>query len=251
MSDLVLIENFDLSIFEVVNGKVNLTKICQHFGKEIKEWSKLITSKKFLTALEKSEGGKSPIEIIKGGSGEQGTFGTREVALKVAQWISPDFEVFCIKQIDTLLQTGKVELQPNTPSNDIRVVARQLLDELDKKDLIIKEKQEIIESQKPAVDFHKTVNNAINSVTVADFAKILGTGEIKLYKWLRLNEYLMSKPNNRPYQRYLDGGYFKVIEKTFKDQSTGEDKTYFQTLITGKGQTYLTKKFNQSLLLLN
>ena len=133
--------------------------------------------------------------------------------------------------------------QIQKPILDIRIVARQLLDELDKKEIIIQEKNQLLEAQKPAVEFTNQVNNAINSITVQDFAKVLGTGEIRLYTWLRENSFLMSKPRNRPYQNFIELGIFKVIEKTYKDLSTGESKIYTQTLITGKGQTYLTKKY--------
>lgn len=250
MSQLVLIENFDLSIFEVKDQMVNLTKIGKHFGKDVNTWLKSKKVQEFITKLN-TISDKQNLTIAKGGDVgvvEQGTFGTEKVALKFAEYISTDFEIWANDKIHTLLNKGKVELQ--TTSNNLVINAdflEQVTKQMRKLEL---EKQEIIEKTKPAVEFQQTVNNAINSITVADFAKILGTGEIKLYKWLRLNEYLMSKPNNRPYQKYLDSGHFKVIEKTFKDQMTGEDKTYFQTLITGKGQTYLAKKFNQSLLLL-
>lgn len=57
---------------------------------------------------------------LKGGNGEQGSFTPyREVALKLAQWISPEFEIWCIEQIDTLLQKGKVELTKQAPSYQI------------------------------------------------------------------------------------------------------------------------------------
>lgn len=247
-------QEFDLSIFEVVDGKVNLTKVCQYFGKNINDWTKTKQTKAFLAAFTRSKAETNIIVSLKGGSGEQGSFTQyREVALKLAQWISPDFEVWCIEQIDTLFQTGKVELQPaQQQSLDIRMVARQLLDELDKKDLVIQEKNQIIEEQRPAVQFKEAVSNSINSITVADFAKIIGSGEIKFYSWLREKGYLQFHPKNRPYQEFIDRGYFKVIEKTYSDQSTGESKTYFQTLITGKGQEYLTKKWqNQTNQIIN
>lgn len=40
MKDLSLEMGFDLSMFEVKDGKVNLTKICKHFNKNINDWSK-------------------------------------------------------------------------------------------------------------------------------------------------------------------------------------------------------------------
>ena len=102
---------FDGSIFEVVDGKVNLTKICKTFDKSVNEWKRLPSTQAFLKVLE-SDMGESPITTFRGNNGkEQGTFGNRQVALKLAQWISPEFEVFCIQKLDELFQTGKTELK--------------------------------------------------------------------------------------------------------------------------------------------
>jgi hypothetical protein len=71
---------FDLSIFEVKDGLVNLTKICKYFGKDVNEWKRLPNTKRFLDTY--ADMGESPIDTIRGGSGEQGTFGDRTIALK-------------------------------------------------------------------------------------------------------------------------------------------------------------------------
>lgn len=128
MSKNIITQNnqpiFDLSIFEIVDGKVNLTKLAQSQNKDIREWNKLKSTKAFLSALEEGAGDSTHLKIIDG----VGTFGTREVALKVAQWVSSKFEVFCIKQIDTLLQTGKVELsKPTSILDSSRAMANQML----------------------------------------------------------------------------------------------------------------------------
>ena len=46
--------------------------------------------------------------------------------------------------------------------------------------------------------------------------------------------------NNIPYQKYVDNGYFEVIE-VVKATPWG-DKVFAKTLITGKGQIYLVQK---------
>jgi anti-repressor protein len=234
-------EHFNLSIFEVINGKINLTKIAKNFGKVVSNWTKSQTTKDYLSAFESDiPNGASALISQKGGDGEQGTFTEhREVALELCRWISPRFAVWANKQIDTLLQTGKAELQPTKKLSTLDLL-KEAVNEIEKLEA---EKQQIIEETKPAVQFQLTVNNAINSITVADFAKIIGTGEIKCYDYLRKAGFLMNYPKNRPYQTYIDRGYFKVIEKTRTDHSTGESITYFQTLITGKGQTYLSKQY--------
>lgn len=103
-----------------------------------------------------------------------------------------------------------------------------------------------LEQAKPAIEFTKTVSNAINSITIQEFAKICGTGRIRMFTWLRENEYLMQ--NNQPYQRYLENGYFKFVEKSY--QKNGEDYVYFQTLVTGKGQINIQKKWLETPVLL-
>lgn len=102
---------FNLAIFEVKNNKINLTKICQSFSKDIREWTKLKSTKAFISALEKDEGDSTHLEVIHG----VGTFGTREVAIKLAQWISAEFEVFCITKLDELFQTGKTQIETRKP----------------------------------------------------------------------------------------------------------------------------------------
>jgi len=94
-----------------------------------------------------------------------------------------------------------------------------------------------LEKAKPAIEFTKSVQNSINSITIQEFAKICGTGQKRMFFWLREEGFLMSK--NQPYQKFLDNGCFKFIEKSYL--KNGENMTYFQTLITGKGQISLQK----------
>jgi hypothetical protein len=161
MSDLVLIENFDLSIFEVVNGKVNLTKICQYFGKNINDWTKTKQTQAFLRAFARSKAETNIIVSLKGGDNEQGSFTPyREVALKLAQWISPEFEVWCIGKIDQLLQSGKVELQPapqrQLPTNYIEALESLLESEKSKQKLQLENKQQASEIQGLANNLKET-----------------------------------------------------------------------------------------------
>lgn len=106
------------------------------------------------------------------------------------------------------------------------------------------EKQAVaIADMTPKAEFHDAVTEAINSQPIRDIAKVLGTGQNRMFKWLRDTGILMS--NNTPYQRFVDEGYFRVVEKSYKDQ-VGEAHTYTRTLVTGKGLTYLQKKWAQA-----
>jgi Rha family phage regulatory protein len=100
-----------------------------------------------------------------------------------------------------------------------------------------------IEADKPKVEFHDHVAEAINCQTIDEVAKVLGTGQNRLFAWLR--DAGMLKPGNLPYQRFVDEGYFRVVERQFKDKR-GESHTYTRTLVTGKGLAYIQKRFTDS-----
>ena len=113
--------------------------------------------------------------------------------------------------------------------------AHKQLVELETRPLI-----ETIEEQKPLVDFASTVHEAGNAITIGEFAKILREEKgIKIGRnilFQRLREFKVLDKKNLPYQKFLDKGWFKVIEKTMKVDNDEDFRLYVQTLITGKGQ---------------
>ena len=72
----------------------------------------------------------------------------------------------------------------------------------------------------------------------------INIGRNRLFTLLRNHKILMN--DNQPYQRYIDAGYFKVNEYTYKN-SSGESKTNRQTFVTGKGQLYIVNKVKKIL----
>lgn len=91
----------------------------------------------------------------------------------------------------------------------------------------------------PKIQCFNELMDSKNAISFANFSKIIGIGEIKLFAMCREAGILMI--NNKPYQKHIDAEHFRVVEKTF---NKGNYKTsYSQTLITPKGQAYLTKKF--------
>lgn len=90
----------------------------------------------------------------------------------------------------------------------------------------------------PKVVAYDKLMDTHNNISVKEFGKIIAMGEKTLFEWLRSNKYLMS--DNMPYQRYIDRGYFEVVEKTYT--TNDREKSYTQTLITPKGQGYLSNK---------
>jgi len=119
----------------------------------------------------------------------------------------------------------------------------ELLQNLKKEKLKRKELEKKVIELKPKAFFADVVSNAEDAILIRDFAKLISKddfsiGEKRLFKWLRENGYLMK--DNKPYQKYVDMGIFKVIERSRTDDKG--TKIFHTTKITGKGQIYLQKK---------
>ena len=112
---------------------------------------------------------------------------------------------------------------------------------------LAEERQRLLEQQKPKVEFAETVERSDGTLAIGEFAKLLPKewkiGRNKLFKWLRDNKYLMK--DNVPYQRYVNEGLFEVIETV--SQYDSQDYINLLTLITGKGQLYVTGKLKETL----
>lgn len=107
--------------------------------------------------------------------------------------------------------------------------------------------EEKIEQQKPLVDFANQVTDTTDLIDMKTMAKLLkdnniNIGRNRLFEFLRIKKILMK--DNQPYQQYVDSGYFKVNEYTYTNPF-GQTKTNRQTLVTGKGQLYITKKVKE------
>ena len=70
------------------------------------------------------------------------------------------------------------------------------------------------------------------------FSKVVGIGRTKLFAKLRELNFL--RADNTPYQRYIDNGYFRVIESSYTQNDT--TRIYTKTMILPKGQKYIKNK---------
>lgn len=246
--------NFDMSIFEVVDGKVNLTKICKYFNKDINEWKRLPNTQRFLKAYIKGKQGMG-LSLILGRGKEQGTFGDRRIALKLAEWISVEFEIWANEKLDTLLQDGTVSInnQSTALPTNYKEALKALLIEVEKNEQLTLESEE----NKPKIDFADNIAGSVNNILIGEFAKLLpakwNLGENNLYKLLREKNILLSgdprllrKYNtdwNKPAQEHIKNGNFKVKEIPY--EVGDKTKTGRTTTITGKGQLFLFKKLKE------
>ena len=98
----------------------------------------------------------------------------------------------------------------------------------------------------PRAAFADRVAGAEGTHTIAAAAKILGTGQNRLFSWLRMQGYIIHGTCT-PYQQHLDAGLFRVVERVFTDQD-GQDHIKAKTLVTGKGMLAIQRRMDADLL---
>jgi len=100
----------ELSGKVIPHGYVNVTQICKANGKKLSDWSRLKRSNDYIEALSMETGIPASallVEIEGTAKGRdatfQGTFAHPEVAISIASWISPKFEVWANKCIRAVI----------------------------------------------------------------------------------------------------------------------------------------------------
>ena len=112
----------------------------------------------------------------------------------------------------------------------------QLLLEVDKNEKLELENKEM----KPKADFFDSVADSKTAISMNEVAKVLnvkGYGRNNLFEFLRENKILQN--NNVPYQRYVDNGWFRVIEQKY--MKNGEPVVTTKTLVYQKGVDAIRK----------
>lgn len=93
-----------------------------------------------------------------------------------------------------------------------------------------------IEEMQPKADFYDDVadsNNTCDMQTVAKTLNFKGVGRNTLFEILRDNKILQY--DNIPYQKYVDRGWFRLIETKYHDKKTSEPRVSFKTVVFQKG----------------
>lgn len=139
-------------------------------------------------------------------------------AKKFKRWITSEV-------LPSIRKTGSYSLEiPKDYPSALRALADQC---------------EINRIMKPKADFYDTVASTDSLLSMNDTAKILnmGIGRNRLFKFLRDKNILMK--DNMPYQRYVDAGYFKVVESYYMagDNSVVSKTTY----VRQRGVDYIRK----------
>lgn len=154
-------------------------------------------------------------------------------AKKFKKWVTSDV-LPSIRKHGGYLTPQKIEeilINPDTIIN----LATQLKEERLKR----KEAERLNEINRPKVEFFDTVADSKTAVSMNEVAKCLDfakMGRNNLFKFLRDKNVLMN--NNLPYQQYIDGGQFRVIEQKYTGKD-GMPQISYKTLVYQKGLDYI------------
>lgn len=106
---------------------------------------------------------------------------------------------------------------------------------------IISQKDKQIEEMQPKADFFDAVADSKTAISMNEVSKVLGIkglGRNNLFEFLRDNAILDRW--NVPYQKYIDCGWFRVIEQKYT--KNGEEHISIKTLVYQKGVEAIRRK---------
>ena len=98
---------------------------------------------------------------------------------------------------------------------------------------------------KPAAAFAYQLCSSQDTIDIGNCAKVLNRriGRNNLFEFLRNKKVLQS--DNIPYQKYIDSGYFRVIESKYVTPA-GETKICLKTVVFQKGVAYINKLLKEA-----
>jgi len=129
------------------------------------------------------------------------------------------------------LQASKFDI-PQTYSQALLLASKQAQQ--------LQEQKEVLEQQKPKVEFYDVVTQSKDTIDIGTVAKVLNKniGRNNLFKLLRDKGVLTL--NNMPKDEYVKKGYFKVCENKY-NLPDGSVKIGLKTVVFQKGLDYINK----------
>lgn len=144
--------------------------------------------------------------------------------------------------IPNIRKTGGYNLPQTYPE-----ALRALADQAEKAEKLLIQNNELQlanQEMKPKADFFDAVAGSKKAMSMEEVAKVLsypGVGRNKLFEILR-NQNILQK-DNIPYQKYIDSGYFRVIEQKYN--AGDEVRINIKTLVFQKGVDFIRKTLDK------
>lgn len=234
------------------NVMVNATEMAKPFGKRCNDFLSTKQTNELIDSLSAKTGiPATGLVTVNQGGNNQGTWMHEDLALIFAQWLSPDFYLWCNDRIKELLQYGMTATQPtleqmiNNPDLVISL-ATQLKNERDEKQRLqaqAEQQQVTIELQEneikksaPKVNYYDETLQSVNTMTTTQVAKEVGMEAFTLNKILKEKGIIYKQSGQwmfcTPYSRW---GLHSTRTQTFT-RSDGSVGTSVYTVWTQKGR---------------
>lgn len=134
---------------------------------------------------------------------------------------------------------GYVPLSAEDDEKTILAKAVRILNRtLEQKDVLLRRKEELLEEQRPKVEFADALTTGDGCILISELAKLLTrngfvTGRTRLYRWMREHGYIF-KRSTEPIQMWVERGIFAQSVTVIKTNHGTEERV--TTKVTGKGQ---------------
>lgn len=235
---------------------VNATEMAKPFGKRSNDFLSSKSTKELICSLSIKTGiSATDLVIVNQGGNNQGTWMHEDLALVFAQWLSPDFYLWCNDRIKELLTTGVT-----TVANDDEAIAyamsvlQKRLEQAKVEKAMLEAdnaaKEETIELQQkelaqaaPKVQYVDTVLQSVNTYATNLIAKEMGMSAETLNK--RLKEKGIQYRQSGVWvltSKYQNKGYTKTRTHTYT-RSDGSQSTAMLTVWTEQGRAFLHSLF--------
>lgn len=225
---------------------INATEMAKPFGKRTNDFLSSKSTNELICSLSVKTGiSATELVIVNQGGRNQGTWLHEDLALIFAQWLSPDFYLWCNDRIKELLTHGITATQPtleqiiNNPDLII-CLATQLKNEREEKARLLSENSRLL----PKASFVDKIIDTGGKIDVGQAAKLLKLpfGRNKLFEELRKTG-IFFKNRNEPKQQYIESGYFELREQ-FIERKDHPGFTVIKVLVTQKGLEFLNRLLN-------
>ncbi len=212
-------------------------------AKDVAEW---IEHSDVSTMLRNIDDSEKVTNIVCTLGGEQTAWfltedGVYEVLMLSRKPIAKEFKTQVKAILKTIRNTGgfvsSADLMVQTYFGALDDTSQSLVKQL----LVnIQEQQKQIAVLTPKGEFYDAVTGSDTVCDMGTVAKTLdmGIGRNKLFALLKKKKILQY--NNRPYQKHVDVGRFRVIESRYS-KPNGDEAVYFKTTVTQKGMDFIRK----------
>ena len=138
----------------------------------------------------------------------------------------------CNEVLPTIRKTGSYNIQQQIPKTYGEALLEAGRLALENERLLTQAKE-----NQPKIEAFDKLMSSNDSLDFLTFSKIIKIGRNTLFKKLR--ELKILRKDNIPYQAYVDRGYFRVIENTYRYNESDVVKIHYKTTVLPKGQTFI------------